>query len=102
MSTPFFEISENEGAVELIASGDLTADKAMFRSYLLKLLQHGKSKSYTLNLAGASAIDAASVQLICALKRELNLAETPITIALPSEPGVRALFDQRFGSKLLF
>ena len=102
MSTPFFEISANESAVELIASGDLTADNAMFRSYLLKLLEHGKSKSYTLNLAGASAINAASVRLICTLKRELTLAKTPITIALPREPGVRAHLDQRFVSKMLF
>lgn len=102
MSTPFFEISENEGVVELIVSGDLTVGKAIFRSYLLKLLEHGKSKSYKLNLAGASAIDTASVRLICTLRRELTMAETPLTIELPNEPGIRAHFDQRFVSKVLF
>lgn len=101
MSTPFFEIAENESTVELIVSGDLTIDNGMFRSNLLKLLQHGNSKSYTLNLAGASALDNASMRLICILKRELAVAKTSITIALPSAPGVRANLDQRFVTKMI-
>jgi anti-anti-sigma factor len=82
-----FEIRENENVVEMKVSGELTAGNvSAFRSSLLKLLQHGKSKYYKLNLTEASAMDDASIQLICKLIQEMTSTKTKLMVHLPKNP----------------
>jgi anti-anti-sigma regulatory factor len=89
MNKPFFEINENGGIIELKAFGELTVSHAdVFRLHLLKLLKHGKSKSYKLNLKQASAVDASSLQLIYILKRELTAVNASLAIEMPEELAV--------------
>ena len=86
MNKTFFEINENGGTFELKAFGELTVSNAdAFRLHLLKLLQHGKSKSYKLNLKQASAVDASGMQLIYILKRELTAVDASLAIEMPEE-----------------
>lgn len=84
MEKPSFEILEHAGVVELRASAALTvSNENDFRQHLLKLLQHGKSKSFKLNLKEASAIDACGLHLIYILKRQLNAVNASLVIEMP-------------------
>jgi len=90
MNKPSFDISKNEGSVELSASGELTASYAMaFRVHMLKLLQHGKAKSYKVNLKQVSAMDASGIQLIHILKRVLTAVDATLVIEMPEGPGLK-------------
>jgi anti-anti-sigma regulatory factor len=90
MKTPIFEIKEDDGTVELSAFGELTvSSESIFRSHLLLLLKHGKSKLYKLNLKHASAMDVSGMQLIYILQRELNAVDASLTVEMPEEPELR-------------
>jgi anti-anti-sigma factor len=90
MNKPSFDISRNERSVEIKASGELTGSYAMaFRLHLLKLLQHGDSKSYKVNLQHVSAMDSSGIQLIHILKRVLTAVDASLVIEMPEEPGVK-------------
>jgi anti-anti-sigma factor len=96
MNKPFFEINDNGGTIELKAFGELTVSNAdVFRWHLLKLLQHGKSKSYKLNLKQASAMDASGIQLIYILKRELTAVNASLKIEMPEEHEVTTFLIKR-------
>jgi anti-anti-sigma regulatory factor len=84
MSKPTFQILETEGCIELISSGELTIyHESIFRLHLLKLLMHGKSKCYKLNLKRVESINASCIQLIQILKRQIAAVNASLIIDLP-------------------
>ena len=79
-----FQIRENEGCIELTASGELSAyTQNNFRLHLVKLLMYGKSKSYKLNLRRVASIDASCVKLIHILNRQLTAVKASLVIEMP-------------------
>ena len=100
MSRPTFQILETEGCIELISIGDLTIyNESTFRLHLLKLLMHGKSKCYKLNLRRVESINASCIQLIQILKRQIAAqilkrqiaaVDASLIIDLPEDSGSNA------------
>ena len=99
MSRPTFQILETEGCIELITIGELTIyNESTFRLHLLKLLMHGKSKCYKLNLRRVESINASCIQLIQILKRQIAAADASLIIDLPEDSGSNAINAmRRFG-----
>jgi anti-anti-sigma regulatory factor len=91
MSKPTFQILETEGCIELISIGELTIyNESAFRFHLLKLLMHGKSKCYKLNLRRVESINASCIQLIQILKRQIAAVDASLIIDLPEDSGSNA------------
>ena len=91
MSRPTFQILETEGYIELISTGELTIyNESTFRLHLLKLLMHGKSKCYKLNLRQVESINASCIQLIQILKRQIAAVDASLIIDLPEDSGSNA------------
>ena len=91
MSRPTFQILETEGCIELISIGELTIyNESTFRLHLLKLLMHGKSKCYKLNLRRVESINASCIQLIQILKRQITAVDASLIIDLPEDSGSNA------------
>lgn len=88
-----FELTANDEAVELTAHGELTVSNAMiFRTHLIKLLQHGRQRAYKLNLKNATALDDSAIELIYILRRELSAVNASLIIGLPADPHVKTFF----------
>jgi len=91
MSRPTFQIVATEGCVELISTGELTIYyESAFRLHLLKLLMHGKSKCYKLNLRRVESINASCMQLIQILKRQIEAVDASLIVDLPEDSGSNA------------
>ena len=88
MSRPTFQILETEDCIELISTGELTIyNESTFRLHLLKLLMHGKSKCYKLNLRRVESINASCIQLIQILRRQIAAVDALLIIDLPADSG---------------
>jgi len=84
MSRPTFQILETENCIELISTGELTIyNESTFRLHLLKLLMHGKSKCYKLNLRRVESINVSCMQLIQILKRQIAAVDASLIVDLP-------------------
>ena len=103
MSRPTFQIKEAEGCIELISIGELTIfTESTFRLHLLKLLMHGKSKCYKLNLRRVESINASCIQLIQILKRQIAAVDASLIIDLPEDSGSNAYqHNAAFWKKLI-
>jgi len=90
MNEPSFEICESKDLVELKASGELTiTNENAFRLHLLKLLRHGRSKSFKLNLRQASSLDTSCLQLVYIFKRQLTAVNATLVIEMPEESALK-------------
>src|SRR5688572_9298492 len=91
-----FELSVNNETAELTAFGELTfSNSTVFRSQLIKLLEHGRQRAYKLNLKNATALDASAIELINILRRELSAVNASLILALPSDPEVKAFLMKK-------
>ncbi len=88
MTKTTFQIQETEGCIELVATGELTVcTENSFRLNLLKLLMHGKSKSYKLNLRGVETMDTSCIQLVHILNRQLVAVNASLIVDMPQDSG---------------
>jgi len=103
MTRPTFQIQETEGCIELIAIGELTSyNESIFRLQLLKLLMHGKSKSYKLNLRRVESLDTSCIQLINILNRQLKAVNASLVIDMPEGISSNTFqFNPEFPKKLV-
>lgn len=83
---PLMILYQYEGAVELRVIGGLTVnDIALFRLYLIKVLQFGKSKSFKLNLKQVMVLDTPCLDLIRTFSQHLKAVNASLTIDMPED-----------------
>lgn len=90
-----FAIKEHSEHVELLVTGELTGvSSTVFRSKIIELLKHGRSRAYRVDLSKVSALDDQSFQLILSLHRELSLSKTEFSFRLPENHEARIVFER--------